>query len=140
MRQRVYYAHPMSWYDTPEEFSDVEAIGNSPDIKVINPNSNTFEDRVKKARTSGYPVMQIFADYIRNDADVVCFRRFKDGKIGAGVAREVFEAIIWGKEVWEIAGPYSDGKHEILKYPDHCLTLETLTVEETKRRVAARQL
>lgn len=141
MKKRVYYAHPMSWYDTPEEYEDIKAISTIPDVKVVNPNTPAFNCRVSKARTSGYPVMQIFADTIRDDIDALCFRRFKDGKLGAGVAREIFEAKIWGVEVWEIMDDSQhDGHRYIQFYPDECLSTETLTVEETKRRVAARQL
>lgn len=141
MKKRVYYAHPMSWYDTPEEYEDVKAIAVMLDAKVINPNTPAFETRVSKARTSGYPVMQIFADTIRNDIDALCFRRFKDGKLGAGVAREIFEAKIWGVEVWEIMDGYNGHPFAATPYGlDDEFLYDTLTVEETKRRVAARQL
>lgn len=144
---RIYYAHPMSWYDTKEEAADVKAL--SAHGVVSNPNSEWFKYAVDKAKAHGEPVMQLFADYIQHKSDVVAYRRFNDGRLGAGVAREILEARIWGKEVWEVIGPFSDGKcivnklavipgqfdlAEVLAFED------ILTVDETRARVVRRQL
>lgn len=160
---RIYYAHPMSWYDTPEEKTDLDALAS--EGTIINPNQSFFQQQVEYAKKRNFPVMDVFAEYIRDKADVVCFRRFRDGKLGAGVAREIFEAIIWGKEIWEIRGGdkyeyryggelRSQDRPIIL---DKVVSLETalnysdtqpadiefgdiLTVAETKERIANRRL
>ncbi len=106
MTKTIYYAHPMSWYNTEAERADPKKL---PDYgRVVNSNSTEFQIDVDVAKKRGLPVMEIFANFIRIDADVVVFRRFRDWKLGAGVAREILEARIWGKEVWEIAGDPND--------------------------------
>lgn len=99
---KIYYAHPMSWYGTKAEEDDIAAI--SREGECVNPNSDAFRKRVDNAKRTGFPVMDVFAQTIRDTVDVVCFRRFKDGKLGAGVAREVLEGVIWGLPVWEVFG------------------------------------
>jgi hypothetical protein len=138
---KIYYAHPMSWYNTPAERADVamlEAHG-----EVVNPNSKPFEYMVGVSRAERRPVMEIFADYIKNNADVVAFRPFYDGKLGAGVAREVFEALIWRKPIWHIfgkngRGPFVDQYPELSPgvYPAAIDWDDVLTVKETKARIA----
>lgn len=96
----IYYAHPMSWYDTRDELLDIAAIAELG--LVSNPNSVQFQAQVDYAKRKDRPVMDIFANYIANIADVVAFRRLNDGRLTAGVAREVFEAYIWGKQVVEV--------------------------------------
>ena len=136
---RIYYAHPMSWYDTRQEEEDISEL-----VKhgtVINPNSQMFRQAVEMARLRGHPIMDIFADFIKNSADVVCFRRFNDGYIGSGVAREILEAQIWNKEVWEIDRGTGLPPHVSTDMNSYNVGLyHVLTVEETRRRIIAKQL
>lgn len=145
---KIYYAHPMSWYDTDDEVLDIEALKS--DGQVVNPNTPYFSSRVLIAQQENRPVMQLFADFIASDkCDVVAFRRFNDGRIGAGVAREIFEALIWGKEVWEIR-THGRGPNRIidkaLLFADDGLSTadvnleDVLTVAETRRRCKAGEM
>lgn len=143
---KIYYAHPQSWYNTDAERLDVEKLSEYGE--VINPNSNHFEYWVQLAKTEKRNVMQLFADYIRDHADVVAYRPFYDGRLGAGVAREVFEALIWNKPVWQIFGkrskcsqhgPFVDKNPQLMEggmYPATLQFADILTVEETKARIA----
>lgn len=127
----IYYAHPMSWYGTDSEKADVAFLSQFGTVE--NPNGLDWEFQVSQAIKHGYPIMQVFADYIRNLADVVAYRPFYDGKLGAGVAREVLEAQIWGKEVWRLVG-YEADLTGVIKKPD--LTRNPiLTVAETCDRI-----
>ena len=141
---KIYYAHPMSWYNTDAEKLDVEKLSQYGE--VINPNSKAFEYMVKLAEANREPVMEIFASYIHNTADVVAYRPFYDGKLGAGVAREVFEAIIWNKPVWQVFGkqmpngygPFVDKHPQLMEggmYPATLQWADILTVEQTKARI-----
>lgn len=135
-KPRIYYAHPMSWYNTEAEAKDIEALASYG--TVTNPNTRYFQDRVSKAKIEQRPVMDIFANWIRFNTDVVAYRPFRDGKLGAGVAREILEAIIWGKPLMAMIanagidthpsqfGPFSFG--------------DVLTVEETRDRIARGEL
>lgn len=135
---RIYYAHPMAWYGTDREKEDLAELAKHG--TVINPNTERFEGSVQSAKRRGFPVMQVFADYIKDHVDVVCFRRFEDSYLGAGVAREILEARIWGKEVWEIdcGGGLKPCITELRSF--HAFFNNTLTVEETKRRTVAKEL
>lgn len=144
---KIYYAHPMSWYGTSREALDVHTLTRTIGVsQVYSPSSKSFEDRVHKAKRSGYPVMQIFADFIRDEVDVVAFRAFDDGQVGAGVAREVFEAIIWNKKVWQIFGKENQPSGPFVNksltlsgsgmYPLDLTLDDILTVEQTKERIA----
>lgn len=135
---RIYYAHPMAWYGTQRELEDLTALAAYG--TVINPNTERFEGSVQSAKRRGFPVMQVFADYIKDHIDVVCFRRFEDGYIGAGVAREILEAKIWGKHIWEIDRGGALKPHVTQEADMRFATHHILTVEETKRRTVAKEL
>lgn len=145
---KIYYAHPMSWYNTDAERLDVAKLSEYGE--VINPNGDMFDVVVKYAKATNKPVMDIFARYIRDEADVVAYRPFYDGRLGAGVAREVFEAIIWNKPVWQVFGkrsvsalgfehgPFVDKNPQLMEggmYPATLQFADILTVAETKARI-----
>lgn len=124
---KLYYAHCMSWYGTPEEAADIKYI-ESQGYEVVNPNTEEFQEQVEWAKNEGYPVMQVFADYIKDRADGLVYRPLIfNGFVTAGVAREVLEALIWHKPVWQVG---NSGK-------DYFMTRKydvpvTLTVDETR--------
>jgi hypothetical protein len=128
----------MSWYNRDREQEDVLAL--SAHGKVTNPNSEFFKNEVKLYQRTGRPVMQLFADFIRENADVVAFRRFDDGMLGAGVAREVFEAFVWSKPVWQVGTLYT-GEVYVAKSLVTALSPDNvLTVEQTKARSRRSQM
>lgn len=128
MSKRIYYAHPMAWYGTDSENNDLLLLDS--EGFIVNPNSQRFQGSVESAKRRGFPVMQVFADYIKDHVDVVCFRRYNDGYIGAGVAREILEAKMWNKEIWEISGgdakppPHISKPADLRNFADHILTVE----------------
>lgn len=136
---RIYYAHPMSWYGTAQEAEDVAELAKHG--VVTNPNCEMFQQAVEMAKLRGQPVMQVFADFIKDNCDVVCFRRFNDGYIGAGVAREIFEAAIWNKTIWEIDRGNGLPPHVSTDMNEYNVGLyHVLSVKETKRRIMEKQL
>ncbi len=81
--KKIYYAHPVNLYDTPQEESDLAFLKFLwPDAEVYNPNS---EFNCEKYKEYG---MEWFFDKI-GDCDLVVFRSSPDGKIGAGVWGEI---------------------------------------------------
>lgn len=129
---KIYYAHPMSWYNTTDERDDIRLLEHFGD--VVNPNTPWFQEQVEQALERDFPVMQVFADYIRTDADVVAFRGFRDGKVGAGVGREVLEAQVWGKRIWRLAGISGTASHTLWREATLSLK-DVLTVAETRQRI-----
>lgn len=137
----IYYAHPMSWYGTPEEIADVNAIlAQHPDPKdrVENPSGKGWLEKVLRWRRSGDP-MRPFRDYVQHTANAVAFRRFLDGKIGAGVATEVLEAMKWGKPVWELR-TYAEGVRLVKSDPFAIDMKDVLSIADTKARISKGEL
>lgn len=122
---RIYYAHPMSWYDSLEEKNALEVISNYfKGCKIINPNNYEFRKRVKHCKKKN--VMEIFLHEVRN-CDTIVFSSFKDGYLGAGVAREVLEAILHEKEIYRVKGEF------INKYQD--IMFPILSISKTRHRI-----
>lgn len=136
-KSTVYYAHPMSWYGTPEEAADV-AFLETQYAKVINPSSPEIVKEVSQyINSQGQEnVMQYFASIIRDQADEVAFRRFRNGQIGSGVGRELFEAHIWNKPVHRLSGGYPPfGLGLDTNYPSTLWMPLVLTVDQTRARI-----
>jgi len=77
IKKRVYYAHPMSLYDTPQEERDTEFLEGL-GFQVVNPNAwpykgGSFEQYLSMAA----------------NCDLIAFRALPDGSITCGVAKEI---------------------------------------------------
>ena len=96
---RVYYARPISLYGTKQEERDIKLINSIRNGNVtwelINPNKEELQERYK---TEG---MDVFFEAMK-DCDGLVFRSFQDGKISAGVKKEIDKAIEMGKFVFEL--------------------------------------
>ncbi len=90
--KKIYYAHPITLYNTPQEERDLAFLNFLwPEAEIYNPNS---KHDTKKYKEFG---MQWFLDRV-GDCDLVVFRSFPGGKIGAGVWSE----IEYGETICEI--------------------------------------
>lgn len=101
MRQKkVYYAHCMAIFNTPQEVRDIlmlEAMG----FEVHNPNNPT--DHAGYQRKG----MEYFRKIIQ-ECDIVAFRAYPDFKIPAGIFKEVQWAIDMGKPVIELPAKFKE--------------------------------
>lgn len=91
---KVYYARPISIYNTMQDERDIrmlELMG----FEVNNPNKAELSERYK---TEG---IEAYLKLVR-DSDIVAFRAFQDGSIGAGVYKEINEAMAHNKPVIEL--------------------------------------
>lgn len=135
---RMYYAHPMSWYGTSEEYRDMQAIAANRH-EPFNPNRSELDKAVKAEKAAGRGGMEPFMKIIKDDMDAIAVRPFKDGRLGAGVAKELFEAIIWSKPVYVLeTGP--DGVTLVKEPNPRSLLPGVLTVAQTRERIRAGQL
>jgi len=91
---KVYYAHCVSIYDTPQEARDIETL-KACGFDVVNPNTPEC-DAGYKAR--GMEYFKKFAE----ECDAVAFRSLPDSSIPAGVAREIEMFRAEGKPVLEL--------------------------------------
>lgn len=141
MPSLIYYAHPMSWYDTGYETHDLTALGEhfGSDATIINPNSPFFREKVDEAKWHKRSTMQPFIDFIAQEKPAVAFRRFYDGRIGAGVAKEVLEALAWGQPVYELVGE-SDSIYVDDQWIGLTTFEEVLSIEENRSRIVKGEL
>lgn len=113
MAKFAYYARPMSIYNTAQETRDcaeIEKLGYVP----IQINKKEIQERV------AIDGMEVFLPLVRQ-ADVLFFRSFYGGSIGAGVAKEIAWAVESGIPVFEF--PQSIGRR-------------TLSVDQTRQALS----
>ena len=94
---KVYYAHCMAIYGTPQEARDIatlEALG----FEVVNPSDKKYEKSWKKQG------MALAEDFAR-DCDAIAFRSIPGGRIPAGVGKEI-EIFVFGSN---LAGRHGAG-------------------------------
>lgn len=89
VRVRVYYAHCLAIYDTPQEARDMQTLfrlGFDP----YNPNSPEVEAKITahKAANPNGNYMEFFRSLVTG-CDALVFRALPDGRIPAGVAKEI---------------------------------------------------
>jgi hypothetical protein len=80
-RKKCYYAHCLSIFNTLQERRDIttlESIG----FEVINPNSQECSDGYKK---NGMDYFKKFPE----ECEIVAFRSLPDGRIPAGISKEI---------------------------------------------------
>lgn len=99
---KVYYAHFMGIYNTPQEDRDIktlEALG----LEVINPNKPETQSQFDIAVSKGYEYAfdEVFLRKVR-DCEVFAFRALPDGRIPSGVAWELSEAKLYKKTIIEL--------------------------------------
>lgn len=92
--KKAYYARPINLYNTEYQYSDTDAI-NKLGFKVIDITSPIMQDKYKLVG------MDAFKEIIK-DCDALFFRAQFDGRIGAGVAKEIGCAREYGIPVFEI--------------------------------------
>jgi hypothetical protein len=91
---KVYYARPVSLYNTKQDERDLVLLTKL-FSEVINPNTEEFQRRYDLEG------MDVFVSAVK-DCDVLAFRCFPGGKIPAGVMKEIAAANGAGKIVIEL--------------------------------------
>lgn len=98
---RVYYAHCLAIYHTPQEQRDLVTL-RSLGFEVIDPNTPEVQGWVNVLKNKNPDTyMDLFKNFV-TECDAVAFRGLPDGAIPAGVAKEVEWAIEFGKPVIEL--------------------------------------
>lgn len=93
---KIYYAHCIALYGTPQEERDVATL-KSLGFEVINPNAPEHDAGYK---SEGMPYFYA----IVTECDALAFRANPDGAVPAGVAKEVGWAQAAGHPVIELPG------------------------------------
>ena len=91
---KIYYAHCMSIYDTPQEARDVKTLEKL-GFEVVNPNHEGSEEAYQKEG------MDYFKRMVGN-CHALAFRALPSGEIPAGIASEIKRAEFWKIPVFEL--------------------------------------
>lgn len=101
---KVYYAHSMHLYGTPQEQRDVELL-ESMGFTVVNPNNPKVQKDVEVFKLTQSPgtgnVMNLFKKLIET-CDILAYRSHVDLRIPSGIMFEVDYAIEINKPVFEL--------------------------------------
>lgn len=138
----VYFAHPISHYNTQFEWECIEVILTmltpigvdltESNIEIMNPNQKWLSQIYQNRKAEGHEEpFGIFNEVVRG-CDVVVGCTFFDGSIGAGVAKEMSEAQAAEKDVFLIF--IANG----IRFFMPCVSMENyrvLTVEETRAKL-----
>lgn len=90
MKMKIYYAHCMAIYNTPQEKRDIyllEGLG----FEVENPNMPKHQNAAKNILDSGLTEAEVMKYFTLNVkfCDGLAFRSLPDGRIPAGVSKEI---------------------------------------------------
>jgi len=94
MSIKIYYARPINLYNTPQDKRDIKTLTDL-GFEILNPNKEALQERYK---TEG---MDVFLQAMQ-ECNALTFRSFPDGKISAGVKKEIDKAIEMGIPVIEL--------------------------------------
>jgi hypothetical protein len=128
---KVYYAHCIALYNTPQELRDRDTLRCLfPWAKIVNPNDGPIEEQCNLIKADYYngaagaafpnaggAVMALVFKPLVQSCHALAFRALPDGSIPAGVAQE----ITWAKEA----------KLPILELPTN-LSRRCLSLDQTR--------
>ena len=102
MKKKVYYAHSVALYNTPQEERDIATLEKL-NLEVFNPNQQKLQDEFNEQKQHDYVLAfeQVFLHSIQ-ECDVFAFRALPDGRIPGGVAKELVYAQEQGKTIIEL--------------------------------------
>lgn len=120
---RVYFAHPVTEYNTSFESKALKLLERTFD-EVVNPNGPGHEERY---REFGFAYFELLCTF----CDACVFSRFSNGLIGAGVAKEVQTFLERGAPVFEYVY-MSEAGGFVLKTVESLPPHEILTIDATR--------
>ena len=119
---KLYFAHPVTDYDTPfEALCRCALAAQFPD--VLDPNGPEHDAAY---RAEGWP----YFDRLVETCQAVAFTRMPDGRISAGVAKEVASFFERGLPVYEI------GRSDVAMKPLASMPVSSvMTIDETRAAI-----
>jgi len=131
MNKKVYYAHFMGIYNTPQEERDIKTLVDL-GLDVVNPNQPGTQGLVDKALAkykrlmSTTPYVDMFYDVFLSqvrECEVFAFKALPDGKIPSGCVMELEYAIENGKTIIELPSGISSRKMNKEETKDYLLDI-----------------
>lgn len=120
---RIYFAHPISTYNTPQEKDWIKIIKNnlSEVYTIQNPNGEVHEDAYKQ-------IGMIYFTEMAKSCDIGVFLPFNGGHFGMGVYREILAMADQGKDLYSIS---KEGIMHELDFKD----ITPLSINDTRKFV-----
>ena len=107
MKKKVYYAHSMALYNTPQEQRDIQTLLDL-GFAVYNPNNPIVASQCERHKKEDGDYMEKIFGPLILDCKALAFRAFGDGKIGAGVMKEIKMADEYGIPIFELPSAISE--------------------------------
>lgn len=134
--KKIYFAHAMTDYGNDREAAALHtlrhnSVHNFEPMDIINPNDPGHQLVCKAFKLSGKNAMDYFCALVRS-CDALAFMATKYDEIGPGVAKEIIEALVFEKPVFEVT------PHRLLHRPTPNLIFShrpILTVAAMRERV-----
>lgn len=96
--RKIYYAHFIGIYNTHQEKRDINLLKTLfPEDEIINPNQFVHQENSKKLEKP-----MVYFENLVKSCDIIAFRGCVNGKIGAGVFKEIEVANELGLPVIEL--------------------------------------
>lgn len=134
-RDKLYFGHPINTYNTSLE---LELLSLMPDLfpmwEIENPNQQKHQDGYKKFGEEKGNGMLYFTEVVLPACGGGVFLPFRDGKLGAGIAKEALCLLDKDLPCWEIA---LKGALAVVMdlSKDDFMEDRVLSVEETRARL-----
>jgi len=104
MRRKLYFAHPINTYNSDLEEYLVEIVQEYfAAWEIENPNQQKHQDGYKKFREEKGNGMRYFTEEVLPECRGIIALPFRDGKWGAGVAKEVLYFLENKLSAWQIS-------------------------------------
>lgn len=131
MLQKIYFGHPVNFYNTDKEKELIQRIQREfPGTEVENPSEQRHQDGYKRYKEKTGNGMNYFFQEVLPLMVKGVFLPFEDGKFGAGVFKEAEFMEKSGKLIYEInLEGIITGKRMAIDYS------RALSVDETRLRV-----
>jgi hypothetical protein len=96
-RTKVYFAHPMSHYNSSLEKDCLRVIQEMlPNVEIVNPNRPEYQDGYLKEGSFNYFLR------IVQSCDAIAFVPYEDGEVGAGVFNELMTMLNKGGKIYQV--------------------------------------
>ncbi len=130
MENKIYFAHPINFYNTDLEKKLIKEINLFfPQYILENPNQPHHQENYRIWKEETGRGMEYYFKKVLPKMEAGIGLPFEDGMYGAGVFGELEFLFNKGKSIWEIN---CEGKIRKIKNPD---ILKVLSIEETRKRV-----
>ena len=85
---KIYYAHCLAIYNTPQEKRDIETLKKL-GFEVVNPNEKIHQENAQKIKAENPDRVMNYFYRLVGECDAIAFRALPDGAIPAGVGGEI---------------------------------------------------